>query len=357
MNLALLFGRLFFLALSLFFMTTFMLSSNTGSSLANALIGLGLGGLLFALFLGFDLAFKKFHLRSLNAITLGLFFGYLMGQGLMIIFDAVLDLTSMAVVLQPQSLEIIKISIFLFGIYLATMMTLKYSEEIYFSIPFVRFSQTEQKKKDLILDPSILGDPRLIDLANSGLVDNALIMPRFVIKDLQSQVEMRDELCKAKARKSLELIKKLEGLPNLGLRFANNDYPEVLDLTQKLLRLARAIDANILSSDLTQVQLPPIEGINIINMHFLANSLKPLMQAGEQLKIKVQRYGKEAMQGVGYLEDGTMVVINGGGDYIGETIDAQVLSVKHTSSGRMIFCNVREDDALTPHYAGENSDE
>ena len=357
MNPPALFGRLFFLVLSIFFMTTFMLTSNAGSTVSNTLIGLGLGSLIFALFFAFDLAFKRFHFRSFNAITLGLFFGYLMGQGLILIFDTVLDLTTLAVVMQPQTLEIIKISIFLFGIYIATMMSLKYAEEIYLSIPFVRFSPTQQKKKDLILDISILSDPRLIDLANSGLVDHTLVLPRFIVKELHSQIEMQDETDKAKARKSIETIKKLESLPSLNLRYASNDYPEITDSNQKLIRLARALEANILSSDLTKIQLPAVEGINIINMHFLANSLKPLMQAGEQLKIKVQRYGKEAMQGVGYLEDGTMVVINGGGDYIGETIETQVLSVKHTSSGRMIFCNVKEDESLAPQYAGDNYDD
>jgi uncharacterized protein YacL len=88
-----------------------------------------------------------------------------------------------------------------------------------------------------------------------------------------------------------------------------------------------------------------IEGITVVNLHALSNALKPLMQGGELIRIKIQRYGKEPRQGVGYLEDGTMVVVNGGGDYIGDTIEARVLSVKHTSSGRMIFCNVAEEGA------------
>ncbi len=357
MNLSALFGRLFFLALSVFFMTTFMLSSGACGPALNGLIGVSLGALLFALFYAFDVAFRKFRLRSFNSVTLGLFFGYLIGQGLMLIFNTVLDLTTLAVALQPQTLEILKISVFLLGIYLGTMITLKYAEEIYLSIHFVRFPHTQQKKKDLVLDISILSDPRLIDLANSGLVDHALVIPRFIVKDLHSQIESCDEIGKAKARKGVETIKKLEGLPYLNLRFVNNDYPEVSDPIQKLVRLARALEANILSSELTKAQLPTVEGINIVNMHSLANSLRPLMQAGEQLKIKVQRYGKEAMQGVGYLEDGTMVVINGGGDFIGEIIETQVLSVKNTSSGRMIFCNAKDAAALSPQYAGDIYDE
>ena len=96
-----------------------------------------------------------------------------------------------------------------------------------------------------------------------------------------------------------------------------------------------------------------IEGIKVVNLHTLSNALKPLMQAGEFIKIKIQRYGKEHRQGVGYLEDGTMVVVNGGGKYIGETIDAQVLSVKHTSSGRMVFCNSCDEESLSQDFHNE----
>jgi len=118
----------------------------------------------------------------------------------------------------------------------------------------------------------------------------------------------------------------------------------VKDTMSKMVRLARLIDANIMTADISRVQMSSVEGVRIINLHTLSNALKPLMQAGENIKIKIQRYGKEPRQGVGYLEDGTMVVVNGGGQFIGETIDAQVLSVKHTSSGRMIFCNALDDE-------------
>ena len=129
----------------------------------------------------------------------------------------------------------------------------------------------------------------------------------------------------------------------MNLRFNDTNFPEMKDSFSKLARLARLLDSNILTADVSQIQVPVIEGIKIINIHALTNALKPLMQAGESMQIKIQRYGKEPNQGVGYLEDGTMVVVNGGGDFIGENIDVHVLSMKHTSSGRMIFCNAVDD--------------
>lgn len=349
MTVSLPFLRIFFFILSVFFMTTYMISTPEGTVHENALIGIALGSALGCLLMGFDLLFRKFNLRSFNIAVIGIFLGYLMGQALVLIFKAVLDISAGTISFSAQTLEMIEIALFLFGIYLGTIMTLKASDELYISIPFVKFSPMAQKKKDLILDSSALGDARLIDLIATGLFDHQLIIPRFLIKDLYAHAEIGDDLAKAKARKSLDLIKKLEIIDTLHLRFSDTDFPEVKDPQGKLIRLARLLDANILSADISRVQMSSIEGIKVINLHSLSNALKPLTQTGEYIKIKIQRYGKEPRQGVGYLEEGTMVVVNGGGKYLGETIDAQVLSVKHTSSGRMIFCNACDDESHSAH--------
>ena len=350
MNVSIVFMRILFLVLSIFFMTTYMLSSPTGSIHTNALLGIVLGLVFGFMLIGFDITFKKFNLRSFNIATIGIFIGYLMGQALVLVFDAVLDISRASIILQPQTLEVIKIALFLFGTYLGTSMTLRASEELYVSIPFVKFSPTTEKKKDLVVDSSVLSDARIIDVAATGLLDHQLVVPRFAIKELYALAEIGDEFSKAKARRSLEVIKKLEAIPELALRFSDTDFPDVKETQGKLLRLARLLDANLLTADISRIQMASIEGIRVINIHTLSNALKPLMQAGEFIKIKIQRYGKEPRQGVGYLDDGTMVVVNGGGNYIGEIIDAKVLSVKHTTSGRMIFCNAIDEENLEGEY-------
>lgn len=325
-------------------MTVYMVSRPEGAFTANILTG-GAVGLAFGLLLiCFDRAFRKFTLRSFNIAIIGLFIGYLMGQALVLLFDAILDFSSISVTLAPVTLEMIKLALFLFGTYLGAVMTLRAADELYISIPFVKFAPTAQKKRDLLVDASILSDARIIDVCSTGILDRHLIVPRFIIKELYSQTEGGDENTRSKARRSLEVIKKMEELEHLGLRFNDTDFPEVKDTTSKFIRLARLLDANILTADISRVQMASIEGVQIINLHTLSNALKPLMETGEMIKIKVQRHGKEPRQGVGYLDDGTMVVINGGGNFIGEVIDAQVLSVKHTSSGRMIFCNTLDAD-------------
>lgn len=353
MNISLAFLRIFFLILSVFLMTTYMASSTAGTPIVNAIIGIILGLGFGFLLIGFDYLFKRFNLRSFNIAVIGLFIGYLMGQALVLIFNAVLTISALSISIQPQTLEIIKIALFLFGTYLGTIMTLRSSDELYISIPFVRFSQMSQKKKDLLVDSSVLSDTRIIDVATTGLLDHELVIPRFIVKELYVQSEIGDEITKSKARRSLDVLKKLEAIHHLELRYNDTDFPDVKDIQGKLIRLARLLDANILTADISRVQISSIEGITIVNIHALSNALKPLMQTGELIKIKIQRYGKEPRQGVGYLEDGTMVVVNGGGNYIGDLIDAQVLSVKHTTSGRMIFCNALDDESLNHSFEEE----
>ncbi len=352
MNISLAFTRIFFAILSIFFMTTYMVSRPEGSIFFNSMIGVVLGTVFILMLIGFDSLFRRFNLRSFNIAIIGLFIGYLMGLALVVIFNTILDISMISINLAPQTLEVIKIALFLFGIYLGTIMTLRSSDELYVSIPFVKFTPMAQKKKDILVDLSVLHDARIIDLCATGILDNHLVLPRFVLKEIYAQIESGEEKTKTRSKRCMDVVKKLESLPNLELKYNDTDFPDVKDATGKLIRLARLLDANIITADISRVQMASIEGVKIINLHSLSNALKPLTQAGEYIKIKIQRYGKEPRQGVGYLEDGTMVVVNGGGNYIGEVIDAQVLSVKHTSSGRMIFCNALEEGGDESHYEG-----
>lgn len=325
-------------------------SASAENQLARIAIG-AISGVVFGGFvISLDLLFKRLNLRTFNTAIIGLFIGYLMGSAILLVIQAVLDIG--VIPLNPQILLMIQASVFLVVCYLGMVMTARASNELYVSIPFIRFKTNSQVKKDILLDQSALLDPRTIDLASSGLLDQNLVIPRFLIKELHEQVENLDEGVRLKAKRCLEAHKKLEAFPTLELRYAENNFPEVQDSTSKLMRLARLLEASILTADSSRIQ-QMAEGIRLINIHSLSNAMKPLAQNGESLNIKIQRYGKEPRQGVGYLDDGTMVVVNGGADYIGATIRAQVLSVKHTTSGRMIFCNASESDFFDePVHAG-----
>lgn len=342
MKFSMTFIRLFFVMISCLFLTVYTLSLKPEGALAfNAAIGMGAGVAFAFLLFGIERLFHNFNLKSFNIAALGLFFGYLMGCAIDVVFTALVNITALS--LAPQTLTLLHVAVYLFAIYLGMTMTMRAAEELYMSIPFIKFRPTSDKKKDVLVDPSILADPRLIDLTSTGLFDYHLVMPRFAMKELASMVENSNEQLRTKGRRCLEVLKKLETLPNLHLRYVETDFPEVDDLQSKLIRLARLNDSIILTSDISRVQQSSAEGVQIINMHALANALKPISHSGETLSIKIRRYGKEPRQGVGYLDDGTMVVVNGGAEYMDETIEAHVLSVKHTPSGRMIFCNAPDE--------------
>lgn len=352
MAVSLVFTRIFFSILSTIFLVAYMAAYPSGSLGLKIIIGLALGGVFSLLLIGFDTMFRKFNLRSFNTAILGLFFGSLMGFALVFVFNALVQICALTLTLNTTVIELTKAVLLIFGTYLGTILTIRFSDELHISVPFVRFSQSVLKKRDIILDQSALTDMRLIDLCTSGILNNQLVLPRFIVKELQKQMELSDEPSRVRIRKSFETIKKLESINGLGLRYQEMDFSEMKDVSQKLLKLARITDSNILTSDTNKLQQHPIsDDVLLINLHSLSSALKPLTPPGEGIQIKVQRYGKEPKQGVGYLEDGTMVVINNGGDYIGEVIDTQVISVKQTSAGRIIFTNAMVEDL---HYHGSN---
>lgn len=341
MSLSLPFIRLLFAIICVVFSLSFATQIlEGGSTPLNIAVG-GLGGLALAgLFIGFESLLKRFNLKLFNTAIVGVFCGFLMAEAILFTFTGATGIELTGPLMTARFL------VFLVCAYLGMVMATRSAEELHLSIPFVEFKHMSHKKKDILVDISILTDPRIIDLASSGMLDHHLILPRFALKELYMIAEAGDEANKAKARRSLEVVKKLEAITTLDLRYIDTDFPDIKDPMTKLIRLARFLDTNIITSDINRVQQSSIEGVRIINIHLLSNALKPLTQTGEFLTIKIQRYGKEARQGVGYLEDGTMVVVNGGAEFIGETIKAQVLSVKHTSSGRMIFCNTCEEGVL-----------
>jgi uncharacterized protein YacL len=339
------FVRVFFFFFSLLFMVGATLASQEEITLTSIGIGLTLGVLVGSFLLLLDLIFRRFHLLSFNTTLLGLFFGYLMGLALLAVFHTTLSL--FPVPFRPEVLTGVQIALFLGALYLGVMMTVKASSELSFSLPFIKFSQCQPKTKEILLDVSALSDARVLDLAASGLLDGRLVIPRFLLKELFEGEESKEESLQTKAKGSIEIFRKLEAISELQIRTCETDFPEMKESFQKVLKLSRLLNSDVLVAGQGRIENGNNEGVRLINLHTLATALKPLMQRGEYLNIKIQRQGKEERQGVGYLEDGTMIVVNGGGDYIGKTIKACVLSVKHTQAGRMIFCNVTEEELKT----------
>lgn len=344
MGVSLVFIRSFFLMLSVLLSTFyFVANSEKNNFYLDILMGISYGTLLSLIIFGIDYSLKKFNLRTFNIIILGLFFGYLLSQVLLVIISGLVDIN-----LLPNG-SLIKSFIYLSSIYLGMIMTARSASDFYMCIPFFKFKSQLGKKRALLLDESILLDSRFIELASSGLLDNRLLIPKFMIHQFNTNLENENENIRNQSKKALDAIKKLETLKTLELKYTERDFFEAKNCSEKLVKLAKISETYILIGENDSLQEYLDESIKIIKFNDLCNALKPLSQCGENITIKIQRIGKEPRQGIGYLEDGTMVVVNGGAKFIEQTISAQVLSVKRTTSGRiMIFCNAI--DGFSPEH-------
>jgi uncharacterized protein YacL len=219
--------------------------------------------------------------------------------------------------------------------------------------------QTAIGLRKFIPDQSVLEDGRVVDLARTGLFDGQIVVPSFLPKELKTQSEVGDEVSKTRARKALEALRRLESLPKIGIQFKEVFLPEMVELNDKIIHSAKTLNAFLLTNESSPFRTEAEQGMYLA-IDTIANALRPPIPKGEVLSIKIQRLGKEPKQGIGYLEDGTMVVVNGGGDYLGRNVRTQVLSQKYSSSGKIVFCNVREDDddersMLMPYGSSEPS--
>ncbi len=198
-----------------------------------------------------------------------------------------------------------------------------------------------ERTRTYIPDLAALEDGRILDLARTGLFDNQLILPSFLATDLRFLSETGEESSRIRAKKALDALRKLESLPKLNARIRDFHITEELELSEKLLKCAKRSHSLIMTNENAPLRQDADQYFAIDS---IANALRPPIPKGEMLSIKIQRLGKEPKQGIGYLDDGTMVVVNGGGDFLGRSVRTQVLSQKYSSSGKIVFCNVREED-------------
>ena len=189
-----------------------------------------------------------------------------------------------------------------------------------------------------IVDTSVLIDGRIMDICDSGFVEGTLVVPRFVLHELQHVADASDVLRRAKGRRGLDILKHLQGVDSkVSIEISDEDPPEIKEVDAKLVKLASKYGAKVLTTDFNLNTVAQIEGVQVLNINDLANALKPAVLPDEKMQVKIIKEGKEVTQGVGYLDDGTMIVVDGGREYLGRTVDVVVTSVLQTAAGRMIF--------------------
>ncbi|MDQ6664353.1 MAG: PIN domain-containing protein [Acidobacteriota bacterium] len=193
------------------------------------------------------------------------------------------------------------------------------------------------KKAHKILDTSVIIDGRIADIADTGFLDGVLVIPQFVLHELQMVADSADSMKRNRGRRGLDVLQRIQKMPNLNVQVVEQDFPQVREVDMKLIELAKVYDCKIVTNDFNLNKVAQVRGVEVLNINELANSLKPIVLPGETMRVFILKEGKEYNQGVAYLDDGTMVVVDNAKRMISKTIDVSVTSVLQTTAGKMIF--------------------
>jgi uncharacterized protein YacL len=227
--------------------------------------------------------------------------------------------------------------------YLAISTLLQTKDEFRFIIPYVEFSKQVKGAKPLVLDTSVIIDGRIADICDTRFIDTKMIVPRFVLQELQSVADSSDKLKRNRGRRGLDMLKRMQNNPKVELQMHEADLPVLRDVQkvdERLVVLAKALDARVVTNDYNLNKIAQLQGVEVINLNELANALKSVALPGELMTVRLVKPGDQYGQGVGYLEDGTMVVVEQGRPLIGQDVSITVTSVLQTPAGRMIFGRV-----------------
>jgi len=197
--------------------------------------------------------------------------------------------------------------------------------------------EKQSKKSYKILDTSVIIDGRIADIAETGFLDGIIVTPQFVLRELQLVADSADSLKRNRGRRGLDILQRLQKIATLQIQIVENDFPAVREVDLKLIELAKVYEGKIITNDFNLNKVAQLQGVEVLNINELANSLKPIVLPGETMRVFILKEGKEYNQGVAYLDDGTMVVVDNARKMIGKTIDVSVTSVLQTTAGKMIF--------------------
>jgi uncharacterized protein YacL len=300
-----------------------------------ALVILVIAFVIVALVGSVDLLTRKKKIGAVIAV----FFGIAAAMLATAAIGSVVDLLASLYEIDPRVTSASKVLLGIALAYLAVTTILQTQDDFRLVIPYVEFAKQIRGAKPLILDSSALIDARFVDMASTGLIQSPVVIPRFVILELQRLSDSSDRLTRTKGRRGLDMVTKLQRLGTILVSVDELPVPgKAVD--QMLIEFARLSPGLIVTTDLGLARVAEIQGIGVINIHELANALKPALVPGEPLSVVLVRGGEQAGQGVGYLDDGTMVVADAASHLIGSRVELQVTSNLQTAAGRLIFAKV-----------------
>jgi uncharacterized protein YacL len=237
----------------------------------------------------------------------------------------------------------VSVVLMLISVYLGAVITLRGAEQFDLLLPSSKLETAGGPPPGdrILVDTSVIIDGRVADIAETGFLQGQLIIPRFVLRELQTIADSSDPLKRTRGRRGLDILNRIQKDPHIDVKIHETDFPDISDVDAKLVRLAKVVDARIFTNDYNLNKVAEFQQVRVLNVNDLANALKPVILPGEAMNVRIVREGKEAGQGVAYLDDGTMVVVNNGRDRIGQKLDVTVTSVLQTSAGRMIFADIK----------------
>ncbi|MBU0568590.1 TRAM domain-containing protein [bacterium] len=305
-----------------------------GLSFQNPVIGLLCGGLASIFLIWLEISLSRLKIRSVVVGLFGLVCGLILANLLIFSFGDILGGSPL--------LPFIGLYLNIIFAYLGILTAIKNQESLFgFSISSSGSrSRNTGFKKDKILDTSAIIDGRIAEICEIGFIEGNLIIPRFVLRELQYIADSSDALRRNRGRRGLDVLNKIQKNVNVNVILTDEDFPETKDVDIKLIKLGKKIGAEVVTNDYNLNKIAELEGVDVLNINELSEKLKPVVLPGEQMNVHIIKEGKEPGQGVAYLDDGTMVVIENGRSYLGQKIKVCVSSVLQTTAGRMIFTKV-----------------
>ena len=297
--------------------------------------GMALGGIL-----GILIIFLESRIRSVGPKTLiGSVIGLVVGIILAILVSFLIGNFNRS----KETTSILQIFSFCFFIYIGLLLGSKKADWFDPANLMALFGEKGEKKSYKILDTSVIIDGRIADLTETGFIEGTIVVPQFVLRELQHIADSPDSLKRNRGRRGIEILQRMQKKPELNVTITEIDFPEVPEVDMKLIELAKQLDAKIVTNDYNLNKIAQLRGVKVLNINELASSLRPVVLPGETMKVFILKEGKEYNQGVAYLDDGTMVVVDNARKLIGRNIDVTVTSVLQTTVGKMIFGKHEEE--------------
>ncbi len=295
-----------------------------------------------------DMFWKRKRLQVLS----GLFFGALAGLVLAFAMGLIVDLVVSVFEAPPDNavVQLVKVLLGASAIFACITFVLQTKDDFRFVIPYVEFSKETKGARPLLLDTSVIIDGRIADISETRIIESTVVVPRFVLAELQTIADSDDKLKRNRGRRGLDILNRLQRSDKLEIQILDAHAPGVEaagDVDAKLVALAEHLNGRVVTNDYNLNKVAQLRGVVVININDLANALKPIVLPGETMTVKVIKPGEEPGQGVGYLEDGTMVVAEQGRGHIDEEVTITVTSILQTSAGRMIFGRVEGEKVYT----------